>query len=198
MSHKVIINLLDEILKAAEEAGLELQAVRKVGKDSEKEPPRQAVMLEKDNQAVFAKLRRSCQVGAGTAWLWSRPEAQNTVDVLFVDEAAQMSLADVLAVSHAAPRLVLLGDPQQLDQPIQGSHPDGTDVSALGHLLRDRQTIDERHGLFLEETWRLHPAICTFTSEVFYEDKLHPHAGLEQQRLIANEPLGGTGLRFVP
>ncbi|MDE0672606.1 MAG: TM0106 family RecB-like putative nuclease [Caldilineaceae bacterium] len=198
MSHKVIIKLLDEILKAAEEAGLELQAVRKVGNNSEKEPPPQAVMLEKDNQAVFAKLRRSCQVGAGTAWLWSRPEAQNTVDVLFVDEAAQMSLADVLAVSHAAPCLVLLGDPQQLDQPTQGSHPDGTDVSALGHLLRDRQTMDEKRGLFLEETWRLHPDICAFTSEVFYEDKLCSHAGLEQQRLIVSGPLGGTGLRFIP
>lgn len=197
MSHKVIANLLDEILKAAKETGLELQAVRKVN-NPETEPQHHAVTLEKNNNSVFAKLRGSCQVGAGTAWLWSRKEAQDTVDVLFVDEAAQMSLADVLAVSHAAPRLVLLGDPQQLDQPIQGSHPEGTDVSALGHLLGDRQTIDENHGLFLEETWRLHPDICNFTSEVFYEGKLCSHAGLEQQRLIANGSLGGTGLRFVP
>ena len=197
MSHKVITNLLDEILKAAEEMGLELQAVQKVN-DPKTGLQHQAVTLEKNNQVVFAKLQRSCQVGAGTAWLWSREEAQNTVDVLFVDEAAQMSLADVLAVSHAAPCLVLLGDPQQLDQPIQGSHPDGTDVSALGHLLCERQIIDEGYGLFLEETWRLHPDICAFTSEVFYEDKLRSHAGLERQRLIVSGPLGGTGLRFVP
>ena len=197
MSHKVITKLLDETLKAAEQRGLDLQAVQKVN-DPKTETQHEAVTLTKDNGTVFAKLQGDCYVGAGTAWLWSRDEAQSTVDVLFVDEAAQMSLADVLAMSHCAPSLVLLGDPQQLDQPTQGSHPDGTDVSALGHLLRERQTIDGGQGLFLEETWRLHPDICAFTSEVFYEDKLLSRAGLEQQRLIVSGPLGGTGLRFLP
>ena len=55
--------------------------------------------------------------------------------VIFVDEAGQISLADVLAVSHAARSIVLLGDPQQLEQPVKGSHPDGAAVSALEHLL---------------------------------------------------------------
>jgi hypothetical protein len=66
-----------------------------------------------------------------TAWLWANPTALNAVDVLFVDEAGQMSLADVLAASQAGGSVVLLGDPQQLDQPQQGSHPEGADVSAL-------------------------------------------------------------------
>ena len=197
MSHKVITNLLDEILKAAAERGLALRAVRKVN-DPKSEPQHVAVTLETDNGAVFDQLRGPCHVGAGTAWLWSRPEAQDSVDVLFVDEAAQMSLADVLAVSHAARSLVLLGDPQQLDQPTQGSHPDGADVSALGHLLGSRQTIDEEQGLFLEETWRLHPDICRFTSEVFYDDKLRSRPHLVQQWLNASGPLDGTGLRFAP
>ena len=105
--------------------------------------------------------------------------------MLFVDEAAQMSLANVLAISHAGPNLVLLGDPQQLDQPTQGTHPDGTGVSALAHLLKDRQTIGEHQGLFLEETWRLHPEICAFTSGVFYEDKLNSYSGLEGQKVIS-------------
>ena len=34
-------------------------------------------------------------------------------------------------------RIVLLGDPQQLDQPTQGSHPPGAERSALSHLLAD-------------------------------------------------------------
>jgi superfamily I DNA and/or RNA helicase len=97
---------------------------------------------------------------------------------LFVDEAAQMSLANVLAISHAGARLVLLGDPQQLEHPMQGSHPDGTDVSALDHLLGGEQTIHGERGLFLEETWRLHPNICRFTSEMFYESRLKSHPGL--------------------
>src|SRR5271166_4229764 len=74
-----------------------------------------------------------------------------------------------------------LGDPQQLDQPTQGSHPDGVDTSALDHVLAGHQTIPEDRGLFLEETWRLHPAICAFTSELFYEGRLHPRQGLELQ-----------------
>jgi len=41
-----------------------------------------------------------------TSWLWAAPEAFETVDVLFVDEAGQMSLADVLAVSQAAKTVV--------------------------------------------------------------------------------------------
>ena len=83
-----------------------------------------------------------------------------------------MSLANVLAVSQAAKTVVLIGDPQQLDQPMQGSHPDGTDVSALAHILGDDQTIPPDRGLFLGETWRLHPSICAFTSELFYAGKL--------------------------
>jgi hypothetical protein len=85
--------------------------------------------------------------------------------VLFVDEAAQMAIANVLAVSQAAKTVVLIGDPQQLDQPMQGSHPEGTDVSALDHILGGDQTIPTDKGLFLGETWRLHPAICAYTSE---------------------------------
>ena len=122
----------------------------------------------------------------------------DVVDVLFVDEAAQMSLANVLAVSHAGRNLVLVGDPQQLDQPTQGVHPEGTGGSALGHLLGDRQTISEDQGLFLEETWRLHPDVCAFTSEVFYEDKLAVRPGLDRQHIVSSGPVMGTGLRFVP
>jgi superfamily I DNA and/or RNA helicase len=88
-------------------------------------------------------------------------EALRSVDVMFVDEAAQMSLANVLAISQAGTSIVLLGDPRQLEQPMQGSHPEGTDVSALDHLLGGAQTIHGEQGLFLEESWRLHPEICT-------------------------------------
>ena len=197
-SHKVITNLLDAALEAAEEQSVPLRAVRKISGDPPDDPGDDRVVLESNNAAVFAQLAGDCQVGAGTAWLWAREEALDTVDVLFVDEAAQMSLANVLAISHAAYNLVLLGDPQQLDQPTQGTHPDGTGVSALAHLLGDRQTIGERQGLFLEETWRLHPDICSFTSEAFYEGKLDSHSGLERQGVIWSGPLSGTGLRFLP
>jgi len=120
------------------------------------------------------------------------------VDVLFVDEAGQLTLVDVLAVSQAGKNLVLLGDPQQLGQPLQGSHPDGTDVSALQHILGAHETMPAERGLFLDNTWRLHPKICNFTSQLFYERRLHPRAGLESQVLDGPTPLAGAGLWFMP
>jgi superfamily I DNA and/or RNA helicase len=120
------------------------------------------------------------------------------VDVLFVDEAGQMSLANVLALSQAAKNLVLLGDPQQLEQPLKGSHPEGADVSALEHLLAGARTIPPEKGLFLEKTWRLHPKLCEFTSEVFYEGRLRFREGLERQGIEGHPWLGQAGLWFVP
>jgi len=115
-----------------------------------------------------------------------------------VDEAAQMSLANVLAVSQAAKTVVLVGDPQQLDQPTQGTHPDGCDGSALHHILGDSQTISPEQGLFLEETWRLHPSICNFTSEVFYAGKLQPKDDLAKQTVLSQGRITGSGLRYIP
>ena len=138
------------------------------------------------------------QVGAGTSWLWAREGLFEAVDVLFVDEAGQMSLANVLAVSQAAKSVVLLGDPQQLEQPLQGSHPDGTEVSALHHLLGDRRTLATDAGLFLAETWRLAPSICSFTSELFYEGRLRSRDDLANQTLEGSETLPAAGLVFAP
>ena len=184
-------------MEAAEEQGIELRAVRKTS-GSDSEPEHERIVKAGAYPKFFASLGDDCLVGAGTAWLWSRPEAEDTVDVLFVDEAAQMSLANALAISHAAPNMVLLGDPQQLDQPMQGTHPDGTAVSVLERLLDGRQTIDPNSGLFLEETWRLHPEICSFTSDAFYEGKLRSRPGLEGQRIVSSGPLDGAGLRYLP
>ena len=197
-SHKVIGNLLKDVLAAARERGLDLKAVQKVTNARDEGLKDERVAVTPDNDRVFARLEGDCQVGAGTAWLWARPEAGNSVDVLFVDEAAQMSLANVLAISHAAKDLVLLGDPQQLDQPTKGTHPEGADTSALAHLLDGQQTIGAEQGLFLEETWRLHPDICRYTSEVFYEDKLSPRPGLVTQLVFSDAPVSGSGLRFLP
>jgi superfamily I DNA and/or RNA helicase len=124
--------------------------------------------------------------------------AQTSVDVLFVDEAAQMSLANVLAVSQTAPSLVLLGDPRQLDQPTQGTHREGTGISASDYILDGQQTISADRGLFLADTGRLHPDICAFTSDVFYESRLHPIKGLELEEIRSKGRLSGSGLRFVP
>jgi hypothetical protein len=198
-SHKVIGHLLREAIAAASEEGVEnLKCVQKVAKEDKPEQDPPHIQTAVDNTEALAAFLVGAQVLAGTQWLWAREEFFESVDVLFVDEAGQMSLANVLSVSQAAKSLVLLGDPQQLEQPLKGSHPDGAEVSALEHLLGDAKTIPEEKGLFLEKTWRLHPKLCEFTSEVFYESRLFSREGLEKQRIEGHSWLGEYGLWFVP
>ncbi|MDD1134107.1 TM0106 family RecB-like putative nuclease [Pseudomonas shahriarae] len=193
-SHKVIRNLLDGVVKASEEMGIDVCCFQKL---SEMEPDQQRLRFVKSNADLLSAIGSRANVAGGTAWLWASPDATHSVDVLFIDEAAQMALANVIAVSQAANSVVLLGDPQQLDQPMQGSHPEGTDVSALHHILGEEQTIASDRGLFLAETWRLHPDICSYTSELFYEGRLHPRPGLEAQAIRSPGRLNGSGLRYV-
>jgi len=170
VSHKVIANLLEAVMEAADEREIKVACAQRTPDD----PPPGIEKLTSNDVALDRLSHKQANVVGGTSWLWSDPRALNAVDVLFVDEAGQMSLADVLAASQAGGSVVLLGDPQQLDQPQQGSHPEGADVSALEHMLGDHKTIPSDRGIFLSETWRLAPSICAFTSEVFYEGG-YPH-----------------------
>jgi uncharacterized protein len=181
-------------------------AVRIVQKAKEYEAFRHdAVRRVEDNDAVADALRAGeVDIGAGTPWLWAREEMTGLLDTLFVDEAGQVSLANVVGMSGAARNVVLLGDPQQLDQPTQGVHPDGAGVSALTHLLDGTETVPPDRGLFLERTYRMHPLITDYTSDLFYEGKLRSVEGLERQEVQADglptgyEWLAGSGLRWVP
>jgi predicted RecB family nuclease len=197
VSHKVIRKLLDEVLKAAREMNVTRVtcAHRKEGADPDSSPVRE---IGTNDEALESLQSGAVTVLGGTPWLWCREEFSDSVHGLFVDEAGQMSLANVLACAPAAKNLVLLGDPQQLEQPQKGSHPEGSDISALAHLLAGRKTIGEGQGIFLVETWRLHPAICRFTSELFYEGRLVSINGLERQNLQAPAPFSRAGLWFVP
>ena len=182
-SHKVIRNLLDAVIKAADEMRIDVDCIQKAVGDGGRRLS--AFRFAKKNADLLGAVGNGrCMSPAGTAWLWARPDAAEAVDVLFIDEAAQMSLANVLAVSQAATSIVLLGDPQQLDQPMQGSHPEGTDVSALDHILGGHRRSSADRGLFLAETWRLHPDICAFTSELFYEGRLQSPPGWSFRRCV--------------
>ncbi|TAY97393.1 TM0106 family RecB-like putative nuclease [Rhizobium leguminosarum] len=194
-SHKVIRNLLDAVVTAADAMGVDVQCMQK---PPEKEDDVHRLRFTTKAPELLGAISHGVHVGGGTAWLWASPDAAEAVDVLFIDEAAQMALANVLAVSQAASTIVLLGDPQQLDQPMQGSHPEGTDVSSLHHILGGDQTIADDRGLFLAETWRLHPDICAYTSELFYGGRLHPRPGLEVQEIRSGGRVSGAGLRYVP
>jgi hypothetical protein len=196
LSHKVIRKLLDDVVEASREGNV--KGVCCLHRDNEGEP-NAGVAVAKENEEAWEALQSgTANVVGGTSWLWSPEKAFEVVDVLFIDEAGQMSLADVLAVSQAAKKLVLLGDPQQLERPTKGSHPDGAEKSALEHLLNGQKTIAPDMGFLLPETWRLHPKVCEYTSEFFYDGKLRSHAQARSRVIEGHEWIAGAGLWFVP
>jgi len=191
VNHKVIDNLLAEVQRAADEAGVTLHVAHKTDDVAD------GIDSFKSNDDALAAVGPGAVVG-GTAWLWADDHAQGALDYLVVDEAGQMALACVLAAARAARNVVLLGDPQQLEQPRRGAHPEGTDTAALVHVLGAEQaTIADTQGLFLDRTWRLHPTLCTFTSEAYYEGRLYSIPGLERQEIRGSTPFAGSGLFLV-
>jgi uncharacterized protein len=146
--------------------------------------------------AALAALRDGyISVLGGTTWVWANDNAGDLVHTLIADEAGQLSLANVLATTASCRNLILLGDPMQLGQPSQAAHPTDAGVSALEHVLGDESVIPDHLGLFISQTRRMHPDLCAFTSEVFYEGQLEALAGLERQTIGGTGLLAGTGLR---
>jgi uncharacterized protein len=123
------------------------------------------------------------------------------LDFLFIDEAGQVSLANVVASGVAAKNIVLIGDQMQLAQPSQGVHPGRSGLSALEFALGENATVPPELGIFLDRTRRMHPDVCRFISEAFYDGRLLPEGGNEKQRLVltpgADEALKPTGIAFV-
>ena len=195
-SHAVITHLLETVMRCAKEQGVPLRASQKAEDGQALNHP--GVTRRTDNADMASDLDQGTNVIAGTAWLFSRPEFDQRLDYLVVDEAGQLSLANVCAVGTAAKNLVLVGDPRQLSQPSEGTHPPGAGTSGLDHLLGDAATMPPDLGIFLDHTHRLHPAICTFISEIVYEDRLQSLPGCEHQAIGGAGPLGGSGLRWVP
>ncbi|RQP16389.1 MAG: TM0106 family RecB-like putative nuclease [Parapedobacter sp.] len=195
LSHKVIVGLMQKVLKFASDRGIRLHCI-KAGAAGVDDSQSDIIVYKDNGTGAKGAAAPGVQLVGGTPFLWSREDMTASVDVLFVDEAGQLSLIDTVAVSQAAKSLVLLGDPQQLKQPQQGSHPEGTEVSALEHILQGMQTITPDKGIFLDETWRLHPSICAFVSELFYENKLHSRPELAQQSISGNTRFNGSGLWF--
>ena len=124
------------------------------------------------------------------------------MDYLFVDEAGQVPLANIVAMGLSAKNIVLVGDQMQLGQPMQGVHPGDSGTSVLDFLLQGRATIPDEQGIFLKDTWRLSPDLCRFVSEAVYEGRLQPRPENAQQKVIlggdAHPALISNGLAFLP
>ena len=142
---------------------------------------------------------RSADIVGGTAWLFSRDAVEGAFDYLFVDEAGQVSLANLVAMSNAARNIVLIGDPRQLPQPLQGAHPHPANLSCLDWVLGPGQNVAPERGVFLPETWRMHPDLCTYISSQFYEGRLESHPSTALQSVEARDvPCCGAWRVSVP
>ena len=195
-SHSVIHNLLGEVVKHAGRGAASLRIGQHPDKQKSFLHPLAQDLDYPD--MVTAINHGDLDIVAGTAWMWARPDFASSVSTLFVDEAGQMSLANVLAIAGVADNLVLLGDPQQLAQPSHAAHPPGAGVSALEHVLGKHATMPDGAGLFLDQTHRMHPKLRTYTSEVFYDGRLRGAEGLAQQALTGNQwGRPGSGLLVV-
>lgn len=199
-SHKAINTLLAEVEEFASQTGQRYRGIKKSSDENQfLEGARNVANTLENADAEGA----GYQLVAGTAWLFARPAFDQRFDYLFVDEAGQVSLANIVAMGVSAHNVVLIGDQMQLSQPIQGSHPGGSGRSALDHLLGDTATVPPDRGIFLPITRRMHPAVCIFISEAVYDGRLHADDGAGRQELLldaSRDPvaLASAGIRFVP
>ncbi|HEY6078027.1 MAG TPA: TM0106 family RecB-like putative nuclease, partial [Polyangiaceae bacterium] len=200
-SHAVVKHLLERVCQEAERQGRSEQ-VQALHLEEDPDPRSWPFRIDDNKQRARQELEQgSVNLLGGTAWTWAREDYGSSVDVLVIDEAGQLSLANALAVARAGRGLVLFGDPAQLEQPQKGVHPDGAEVSTLEHWLGgDALTIPPELGVFLPRTRRLHPSICDFVSQTFYEGRLSPEQGLGLERQALRLPGGEwqSGARFVP
>ena len=142
-------------------------------------------------------LFRDADVVGGTAWLFSREGLRRHFDYIFVDEAGQVGLANMLAMSTCAENVVLVGDPRQLPQVQQGVHPAPADLSCLDWMQGGDAAIRPDRGIFLPITRRMHPKVCQFISKQVYEGRLESHGDTARQHIDGVEAWPATGAHLV-
>lgn len=169
-SHKVIINLLEKARQLIQEQGTAAQVI-KVGGDEEDDELVGVTRVTSGRDIAPLLGDAPCLVGT-TAWGLAYEDLAQRFDYVFIDEAGQYSLANAVVAGLSARNIILVGDQNQLPQVVQGSHPDGSDASALEHMLQGQDTVRPDFGVLLDVSWRLHPAICEWTSEAFYAGRL--------------------------
>jgi predicted RecB family nuclease len=137
---------------------------------------------------------------SGTAWCFSRPACDEKLDYIFIDEAGQLTTADVLAISLSAKNVVIIGDQMQLSSPISAVHPGESGKSLPEYLLEGKDTISLDKGIFIDKSRRLHPKLRQFISENFYDERLKNFDFTEKRKIIFSNKkdlLPETGIVMV-
>ncbi|WP_343040217.1 TM0106 family RecB-like putative nuclease [Nitratireductor arenosus] len=194
-SHEAIRNVLMGCLAALEDEDLPiaLDFVHKTSGEDDGYPEGCPIRRTISNDDAAGGMH---VVGA-TAWFFSRDENVQTFDWLFVDEAGQVGLANMVAMGRAARNIVLVGDPRQLPQVIQGAHPDPANSSCLDWMLGDHATVPPDRGIFLPVSRRMHPDVCRFISDQVYEGRLTSHLDTARQS-VTGTSFPAAGAFWVP
>lgn len=192
LSHSAVDNLIEAAVPMINDAS---RLIRVAGAKAKK---RDGVTFIKPGEIESYLHRDGGLVVGGTIWNGSREELFKGFDYGFIDEAGQFSLANSVALSTSCRNLVFTGDPQQLSQPVLGSHPIGAASSVLEHLVGDQDVVDEDVGLFLPKTYRMHPQITEVVSAISYDSKLSSMGDLERLALVDNPPFPKSGLVYIP
>ncbi len=183
-SHKAIHNLLAQVTSIAKRERLRFRGVKKATRGSSETFFEDASVV---NEIRTEDINLRANLFAGTAWLFSHVRLKGRLDYLFIDEAGQVSMANVMAMGMSTKNIILAGDRMQLAQPVQGIHPGESGLSVLEFLLGERSTVTPERGIFLNQTYRLSPGICSFVSEAFYEGRLKPHESALQRSLVLHD-----------
>ncbi|MBS0563318.1 MAG: TM0106 family RecB-like putative nuclease [Proteobacteria bacterium] len=194
-SHEAIRNVLMGCLGALEDddPDLALDLVHKTSGEDDGYPDDCPVRRTTDN----AEAAGGRNIVGATAWFFSRDENVQAFDWLFVDEAGQVGLANIVAMGRAARNIVLVGDPRQLPQVIQGAHPEPANLSCLDWMLGDHATVPPDRGIFLPVSRRMHPGVCRFISDQVYEARLESHPDTARQA-VTRTHFPPAGAFWVP
>jgi uncharacterized protein len=191
-SHAVVENLLNAVVT---KAGLDPALVGKGLKGREPDHSTAFTLVEREDRAEFVSAHHAAgYVVGGTTWDFVGDKGFNGLDLLVIDEAGQFSLVHTLAASLAARNLLLLGDPQQLPQVTQGTHPEPVDTSALGWISEGHDVLPAELGYFLAQTYRMHPSVALPVSHLSYEGRLEAHPSTALRHLEGLAP----GLTSIP
>jgi predicted RecB family nuclease len=203
-THSAVEQLLFEMNKYVEEFGFSQGSPLRVAQRSKSadvayEPSGSAmtVTFASDNDKAAAAVKHH-HVVAGTSFLFTSEAMRDSLDILFIDEAGQLSLADTLGASLSARNIVLVGDPQQLKQPTKAAHPGQSGLSGLEYINQDADVVPPEYGVLLNKTRRMHPSITDFISEQVYESKLGSDDACARQCIGGDDAFSGYGLRWLP
>ena len=200
-SHHAINNLLAAVESRAQEEGFTFAGLKKSSEGEGTEFTGRCIRSIEEKKEFLDAWGPNINLTAGTAWLFSDPVFTEQLDYLFIDEAGQVSVANLVTMGLAARNIVLMGDQMQLSQPVQGVHPGRSGDSILDYLLDGTPTIAADRGVFLAQTWRMHPHVCSFISQAVYEGQLSSAPGTERRVLLLDgqcPQIPGSGLMFCP